>query len=81
MKEREKLYYNTDKEDVNILRPPRLLLAIRRKKRKSKWSWVQADIAEIKAVYLLTILLVSLFRFVCFVGFVLYFGFKYMLPG
>ena len=36
MKQRETLHYITDKGDVNILRPPRLQLVIRRQKHKSK---------------------------------------------
>jgi len=36
MKERENLHQNTYKGEVNILRPPRLLLAIRRQNHKSK---------------------------------------------
>ena len=36
MKERENLHLNTYKGDVNILRPPRLLPAIRRQKHKPR---------------------------------------------
>ena len=36
MEDRENLYQNTYKGDVNILRPPQKLPAIRRQKHKSK---------------------------------------------
>ena len=36
MKERENFHSNTNKGDVNILRPPRLLPAIRRQNHKSR---------------------------------------------
>ena len=35
------LHYNTDKGDVNILRPPRLLLAIRRQKHIKLQVWIR----------------------------------------
>ena len=43
LKEKENSHYNTEKGSVNILRPPRPLLVIRRQKHKSKCACTHAS--------------------------------------